>query len=141
MNKNIKYLLYALAAIFLIGAIVVGLFFSAPKASVKAKAVDFTLSATELFQEYSENQSVADQKFIDQIIQISGTIYEISEDQQGATVFFLETGENNAGVLCTMTVAESAKVKAKKVGDPITLKGFCSGMLMEVVLNRCTLVE
>ena len=141
MNKNIKYLLIALAIIALIIAIVFGLIFNAPKASVQSKNVDFTLSASELFQEYSENQSVADQKFIDQIIQISGTIFEISEDQQGATVFLLTTGENSAGVLCTMTVTESTKVKTKKIGDAIILKGFCSGMLMEVVLNRCQLVE
>ena len=84
---------------------------------------------------------LADQKFINQVIQVSGTIFEKSTDQQGATVFILKTGESEAGVLCTMTLEESTKVANKNVGDPITLKGQCSGMLMEVVLNRCGVVE
>ncbi len=128
-------------------AIVLATFFgalaiwNAPKASVKSKPADYTLSATELFQEYSENQGVADKKFINQIVEVKGTIFEVSTDQQGATVFLLTTGETEAGVLCTMELGESDKVKGKKVGDRITVKGHCTGMLMEVVLNRCTLVE
>lgn len=128
-------------------AIVLAIFFgaltvwNAPKASVKSTPADFTLSATELFQEYSENQSVADKKFINQVVEVKGTIFEVSEDQQGATVFLLTTGETEAGVLCTMELGETKKVKGKKVGDMITVKGHCTGMLMEVVLNRCTLME
>lgn len=139
--KNFKYLLYGLLTILVIAGIGIAYVYNAPKASVDAKKVDYTLSATELFQEYSENQAIADQKFINRVIEVTGTIFEISEDQQGATVFFLDTGESNAGVLCTMTLEDTQKVTHKKVGDAITIKGFCSGMLMEVVLNRCSLVN
>ncbi len=141
MSKTKQYLLYALVAIVLavfFGALTV---WNAPKASVKSTPADFTLSATELFQEYSENQSVADKKFINQVVEVKGSIFEISQDQQGATVFLLTTGEKEAGVLCTMELGESKKIKGKKVGDKITVKGHCTGMLMEVVLNRCTVVE
>jgi len=141
MSKTKQYLLYAFMAIVLavfFGALTI---WNAPKASVKSKPADFTLSATELFQEYSENQGVADKKFINQIVEVKGSIFEISKDQQGATVFLLTTGEKDAGVLCTMELGEAKKVKNKKIGDMITVKGHCTGMLMEVVLNRCTLVE
>jgi len=141
MNKTKQYLLYAFMAIILaifFGALTV---WNAPKASVKSTPADFTLSATELFQEYSENQAVADKKFINQVMEVKGAIFEVSQDQQGATVFLLTTGEKEAGVLCTMELGESKKVKGKKVGDIITVKGHCTGMLMEVVLNRCTLVN
>lgn len=141
MNKTLKYLLITLGIIGLLIALGLFSFYNAPKASVKEKAVDFTLSATELFQAYTENQAVADQKFIDQVMQVSGEIFEISEDQQGATVFLLATGENEAGVLCTFELGEKSKITGKKVGDAITLKGVCTGMLMEVVLNRCRVVE
>ena len=141
MNKTFKYLLIALGIIGLLIAVGLFSFYNAPKASVKEKAVDFTLSATELFQEYAENQAVADQKFIDQVMQVSGKIFEISTDQQGATVFLLSTSENDAGVLCTFELGEKNKIANKKIGDAITLKGVCTGMLMEVVLNRCRVIE
>jgi len=130
-----------LSILFIIIMFGTTLIMNAPKVTVKKKPVDFTLSATELFQEYSENQAVADQKFIDQVMQVSGKIFEISTDQQGATVFLLATSENDAGLLCTFELAENDKLASKKVGDMVSLKGVCTGMLMEVVLNRCTLVE
>ncbi len=144
MSKRIKYPIYAfggLAVLFILIAFAYTIVMHAPKATVEKKPIDFTLSATELFQEYSENQAVADQKFIDRIVQISGEIFEISTDQQGATVLILATGANEAGVLCTLELEESDKVRSKKVGDAITLKGVCTGMLMEVVLNRCRVME
>ncbi len=144
MSKRIKYPIYifgGLGILFILVALGTSIIMNAPKATVQKKPIDFTLSATELFQEYSENQAVADKKFIDQVIQISGQIFEISTDQQGATVFLLSTGENEAGVLCTLELSESDKVSGKKVGDSISLKGVCTGMLMEVVLNRCRVVE
>jgi len=124
MSKTKQYLLYALIAITLaifFGALTI---WNAPKASVK-----------------SENQDVANKKFINQVMEVNGSIFEISQDQQGATVFLLTTGEKEAGVLCTMELGETKKIQGKKVGDNITVKGHCTGMLMEVVLNRCTLVE
>lgn len=144
MSKRIKYPIYAfggLAILFILIALGTTIIMNAPKATVEKKPIDFTLSATELFQEYSENQSVADQKFIDQVIQISGQIFEISTDQQGATVFILATGGSEAGVLCTLELGEGEKVSSKKIGDKVTLKGVCTGMLMEVVLNRCRVVK
>lgn len=141
MSNTVKYILYAVGVLAILLAL--GLFsvFNAPKASVKEKSAEFTLTANELFQEYSENQTVADQKFIDRVIEVSGTIFEISEDQQGATVLILSTGDNGSGVLCTMELSEIENVKGKKIGDTITLKGVCTGMLMEVVLNRCRVVS
>jgi len=123
MNKTKQYLLYAFMAIILaafFGALTI---WNAPKASVKSTPADFTLSATELFQEYSENQSIADKKFINHVIEVKGDIFEISKDQQGATVFLLTTGEQEAGVLCTMELGETQKISGKKVGDKITIKG------------------
>lgn len=141
MNKKLRYFLFAIIGLGLLLIIGATLFFNAPKASVASISADYTLSSTELFQEYNENQSVADQKFINKVIEVSGTIFEKSTDQQGATVFILNADENAGGVLCTMTLDDTPKVANKNVGDPITLKGQCSGMLMEVVLNRCTLVD
>ncbi|MEM6316948.1 MAG: hypothetical protein AAF960_04720 [Bacteroidota bacterium] len=138
MNKPLKYSLMAIATLVVIGGIATTFIFNAPKMTVENKSVDFQLSATELYQEYNENESVADQKYIDQVIEVSGTIFELSTDQQGATVVLLATGDSGAGVLCTL-VADAAF--DKKVGDSVTLKGVCTGKLMEVVLNRCVTVE
>lgn len=144
MSERIKYPIYAfggLAILFIIIAFGYTVIMNAPKVSVQNKTIDFTLPATELFQEYSENQTVADQKFIDKILQVSGQIFEITTDQQGATVLLLSTGTNEAGVLCTLELSESKQVSGKKVGDSVTLKGVCTGMLMEVVLNRCVVMK
>ena len=38
-------------------------------------------------------------------------------------------------------LSEHPTLKNYKVGDPIKLKGFGTGMLMDVVLDRCVIIQ
>jgi hypothetical protein len=112
-----------------------------PDKSITKQAVDFSLSASNLSKEYENNPTDSDRKFIDRIIEVTGTICEISTDQNNSVVFILRDNESSAGVLCTLNEKAIKKVKHYKIGDTVTLKGTCSGMLFEVVLNKCIIVD
>ena len=142
MNKFIKYLLYFLVALAIILAIGWFAFLNVPKASSQGKTADFQLSSAELFQAFEQDEAAANTKYIGKIIELSGTIEDISEDEQGAAVVLLSAGEDAlGGVLCTMELSEKEKTLAKQPGESIRLKGVCTGMLMEVVLNKGVLLE
>jgi len=142
MKKLIRPILIAI--VLLIGIFIIGWlwFLNAPKATVDNKQADITITAEALFQEYSQDEKIGDQKFISKIIEVKGIVADQYEDEQGAAVVLLglEGGELG-GVLCTFTLDQKESVQHLKKGDSISVKGSCSGMLMEVVLNRCTLVE
>lgn len=141
MNKFLKYFLYVIVAVIILGGIAWFAFLNVPKASSKGKTAEFTIPATELFQAFEANETASNAKYIGKIIEVSGTIEEISTDEQGAPVVLLAGAGDFGGVLCTLEGSQAAKIKTKDFGDEITIKGVCTGMLMEVVVNKGIIVK
>lgn len=106
----------------------------------KAKA-DFVLPANKLFNEFDSNEAKANKKYMDRIIEVSGNIAEINEDQKGAKVITLKSKDDFSGVLCTLNENETTTLNSYKINQPIKIRGVCTGMLMDVVLNKCVIVE
>lgn len=112
-----------------------------PDKSITKQAADFTLSASNLANEYETNPTGSDRKFIDRVILVKGVISEITTDQNNSTVFILRDNNSSTGILCTLNGQNVKKIKRYKKGDRITIKGTCSGMLLDVVLNKCIIIE
>jgi hypothetical protein len=112
-----------------------------PEKSMSKQVPDFSMSATRLAEEFEADPAAANGKFIDRVIEVTGVISEISTDQNNAIVFILHENEAPAGVLCTVSEKSASKAERYKVGDRVVLRGICTGMLFEVVLNRCVIVD
>jgi hypothetical protein len=112
-----------------------------PEKSMSKQDASFTMSSTVLANEYNLNPEASDKKYIDRVIQVTGVISEISTDQNKATVFILRENSSATGVLCTLDEKSAKKAAKYKVGSPVTVKGSCTGMLFEVVLNKCVIVK
>jgi hypothetical protein len=46
-----------------------------------------------------------------------------------------------AAVTCSFYSEEAGNIKKINPGDEVTVKGKCTGKLMDVVLNKCSLVK
>lgn len=112
-----------------------------PEKSVNNINPDYTLTVSSLASEYESAPDASDKKYIDRVVEVSGTISEITTDQNSSTVFILRNNENQTGVLCTLAESETQKAKHYKTGDQATIKGTCTGMLFEVVLNKCVIIK
>lgn len=112
-----------------------------PDKSITKQAADFTLPASSLAIEYETNPTICNRKFIDRVILVEGVISEITTDQNNSTVFILRDNNSSTGILCTLNGQNEKKIKRYKKGDNITIKGICSGMLFDVVLNKCIIIE
>ena len=94
-----------------------------------------TLNASQLFEQFSQNESEANKNYTGKIIEVSGTIYSIEEgDQNDINILLMEDGEM-FGVSCNAVKTENNSLLEK--GDPIIIKGECSGFLSDVILIRC----
>jgi hypothetical protein len=141
MKKFLKILL-------IVAAILVTLLVAAylylrfmPEKSVSKQEANFTLTAKVLVDDYNLNPDASDRKYIDRIIEVTGIISEISTDQNNSTVFILRDNDSETGVLCTLENNYVKKAKKYKVGNTVTIKGTCTGMIFEVVLNKCVIVK
>ena len=141
MKKGLKITLIVVATIIvLIVAAYLYVRFM-PEKSVSKVNADFVVTSEALANEYNANPEVSDQKYIDRVIEVTGTIAEISKDQDNATVFILREENSLNGVLCTLENSSAKKAAKYKVGSKVTIKGTCTGMLLEVVLHKCVIVK
>lgn len=138
---SIKKTLYSiLFVIVLLGVICICIFFKPEKNILKLKP-DYKLTAIELFNEYSINEEAANTKFLGKIIQVRGTIREISAEDSIYTTIILETEDIFFGVNCVLNDRYTSKQKEILIGSEATIKGECSGKLIDVVLNNSVLID
>jgi Cu/Ag efflux protein CusF len=136
---NMKKIFY-LAGVVVVVGIAYGLysFFKKPIDTRNSEA-DYSLSANDLVAAF-DVEDEANKKFLDKIVEVQGKISEIATDTAGVTIM-LESNDPIAGVTCSFYADESEKLKDLKEGDAVTIKGKCTGKLMDVVLNNCSLVR
>jgi hypothetical protein len=139
MKKFLKFAGIFLAILILL--IGLALFYLSTPEKVENKTTDISISAEQLYQEYEQDEAVSNQKYIDKIVQVKGTIAEMMKDENGAPVVVLRQTDAMAGVMCTLREDEADALASHKIGDEITVKGQCTGMLMDVVMNKCVLIQ
>lgn len=134
MKKNI--LISGIIGI-LVGALVGYFMYNKPHRNIATEKTDFTVSANELFDAFDENEKEANAKYLDKVIEVSGVVIDVENNQEGNSVVTLEA-ENAmiGGVLCTLKSGESLLSESKA-----TLKCKCTGFLTDVVLTNCTVLK
>lgn len=127
-------IIYIALAVVVISGIVVWQYAnkSAPKAE-DAKSIIAT--AKTLVTDYSTDENAANLKYLNNAIEVSGTVAEVTKNQDGKTVVLLQADDPMSGVQCTLR--EHAPIQ---VGKQITLKGFCTGYTLVVLLSDCIIL-
>jgi hypothetical protein len=100
---------------------------------------DFILSASELQGAFEADEAAASSNYINKIIEVSGEIESVKKGENQTLVVTLKTENPVSAVSCTFrTISGKPEFKA---GDYISLRGQCSGFLMDVIMNNCTVVN
>lgn len=109
---------------------------------LEGEAINVT--AIQLFNDFTSNEALAQKKYVpekvgEKIVQVSGQVNETGKNESGETFYTLKTTDEMFGVKCTMDKGE--EFKNAKVGDNITIRGFCDGYTTDVIVNRCKPVK
>lgn len=135
-----KKLLKILLGLFLLLVIAYFIVMNLPKANIKNKDAFKSITASALYQEFQNNEKLASSNYIGKVIMVSGILQKKTLDNQEAPVVFL--GQNNQDqVLVTLDINQSQKLEKFKIGDEINIKAQCSGLLMEVIMNKGIISE
>lgn len=135
MKKTILFIVLAVAAIAAYFAW--NAYNKAPE-KMEDRGTDIQVTSTELMDKYAANEIEANALFSDKVIEVSGTISNIESGGETENIY-LETSDPIASIACEMEKGQS--LSALEVGQELTVKGQCTGLLMDVVLVRCMVVK
>ena len=110
--------------------------YNKPHRDIGSEEAVATLSADELFTAFDEDEAAANAIYLDQVIEVSGIVDEVTEDAEGSTVVVLKAETAMMGGV-SATFDPSINETGTKAGDFMRIKGRCTGMLMDVVLINC----
>ena len=106
------------------------------------KLISLTDIATAVFSDaasyYQNDEATANKKYLNKVIEVTGNIADI-QNVNGSQIILLSTKDEMGGVNCQLSNSEKDKDITLKKSTTITIKGRCSGYLMDVNLVDCIL--
>jgi hypothetical protein len=109
-----------------------------PKDLQKVKP-HFVLTAIDFQKAFEENEKVSSEKIINKIIDVSWELANIEAGEKSSWNISLQTGSDFSKVTCTFhNVPDTAVFFQRK---QITIRGVCSGILSDVLLNNCAVIQ
>ena len=137
MSKKIRYILIFLFLAFIAAFITWKYTFKKSELNVSSHKTDIIIDAPLLLQAFSTNEDSANVRYLDKIILVTGTVGSVTQDSLGYSVY-LKDNAALSGIMCSFE--EKAFDPALiKVGSQVSIKGLCTGYLMDVELNKCSI--
>ena len=138
MKKN-KIVIVILIVGF-VGVFVDYKMYNKPHVNVVDTKSDIILSASKILNDFSTDENLANKLYLEKIIKINGTISELNIEKERG-IITLKTTDDFGSVLCHLSEGGMKKMKSLIVGQTITLKGICTGFLMDVILVKCEIIS
>lgn len=139
MKSKLKIVIFVVFLLAIAGiGIGIYLFNLKPKDLNKVKP-DFTLTASDLFKYFEENEADATKRYVNKIIEISGEVRSAKPGENGSLNISLKTGNDFSSIICTFPGGSYPENVTE--GSRITIRGECSGYLMDVLLNNCSVIK
>jgi len=111
-----------------------------PPPDIRKEKGGIEVTAIDLLKAFQQDELAGNAKYVDKVLIVSGTVNNIQTDSSGQATVSLQTNDLLAAVTCSFYQDEES-VKKIKTGSPVRIKGVCTGMLTDVVLNKCSLAE
>jgi len=138
-NTNLKKTILFALVLGLIGAGAGTYLWFKPVEKIESMSTDLTIPANELFTAFEMDEDAANGLYLNKVIEVTGIIKEVKSNENGLPAVIFETDDIVFGVMCEFESEDGAA--AIKVGDLLTIKGICTGKLLDVILNRSELIN
>src|SRR3569623_1735749 len=125
MERKTKRSIFSIfIAMIVIAAIIGFVIWNEPHRDIKDAAALKT-TAVQLYSDLTKDSATMKSKFANQVVEVSGEVKQVSENQKGDQIILLKTNVSDGSVNCTM----EEKTSNVKPGNTISIKGICSGYI------------
>jgi hypothetical protein len=126
---------------FLCAAIAVGIYaykeYNRKPANLQTLKADVSILATQLVNDFTTNEEAANAKYLGKVLLVNGRLIEVQNQNDTLLTLFIGDTTQTSKVSCLMDKVHINNSKKYKQGDSVSIKGICTGYLMDVELNRC----
>ncbi len=137
-SKNFRIVTLAVSIVILVG-LSFGIYqFMRKSSDLSRVKPDFVLNSTDLYAEYEKDEMAANAKYSGRILEVKGNVAQIEYGSIDSTLnITLRPDDQFSGVICTFSDRNAAKLTKLQLGETLTVRGECSGLLLDVLLNNC----
>jgi hypothetical protein len=139
MKKSYRFILAALFFTALTGILVALYLYNLEPRDLRNVKPDFAISAGDLLKAFKNDEKEATAQYVNRILEVSGIIQSVKSGENNALSISLKTGNDLSSVICTLQ--GNTDPSDFKTGEQIILRGECSGFLMDVLLNNCSVIQ
>jgi len=139
MKTSYKIVLAAVSVIALAGVLFGLYMYNLKPKDLQKVNPDFVVTAADLLKAFESDENAANAKYINKVVEVSGTIQSAKPGENNALTISLNTGSDISSVICTLQ--GNTEPTNFRTGEQITIRGKCSGFLMDVLLNNCVVVQ
>jgi hypothetical protein len=107
---------------------------------IRDQKAGIEITAIDLLKAFQQDEMAGNAKYVDKVLIVAGKVTDVQTDSSGQATVSLQTNDLLAAVTCSF-YQDDEGVKKIKAGSSVRIKGICTGMLTDVVLNKCSLVE
>lgn len=134
-----KILIGSMAGGVIAAIILLSMYFKPHRNMVRSSAA-YSMTSNELLAEFESDESVANEKLVDKVVEVSGPVADINTDD-GKITIIIGTDNPLSGIICEMDDLSSHNISNFAEGQSVTLKCLCTGYLMDVSMRRCVAVK
>ncbi len=147
MKNKTATIILILVGILIIGGGLGYYLYQKPVKDFSNSNADLALTAKEIFAEFEKDELAANEKYVtdDKTIEVSGTIIEISTNDNGTVTLLLDVENPDGDLSCSIVKEDSDYANTLQKGTSVKIKGQCTGyqdlINKEVVMIRCGIVR
>ena len=138
MNKN--KIIFSILIIGILCFFISYKMYNRPHANITESTPDITLTADTIIAAFSSDETKANSRYLDKILNITGIVSEFKLEKNKG-IITLKTNQDFGSVLCHLSESASQNIHSLIVGQKITLKGVCTGYLMDVILVKAEIIN
>jgi hypothetical protein len=127
---TISFVLLFITGLFLYQLLMVN------KKNYASSKPEIFIESVKLSNAYSNNEKKADKLYTNKLIEVHGSIKEITYLNNRTTII-LNGNDNSSGIICDINKSQNKKLAGLQKNQKIHIKGICKGFLKDVVFLNC----
>jgi hypothetical protein len=137
---KLKKIIIGILILGIVGVFIAYKMYNKPHVMVAETTADIFVSANKIVSDFSADETTANSKYLEKIIEVKGVISEMKIEKEKG-IITLKTNDDFSSVLCHLSAAATEEMSALKVGQVTAVKGICTGYLMDLILVKSEIIK